>query len=582
MTEVVVRFDVEVPSRDGVLLRCNIARPVGDGRWPVIVGRTPYSKDGTKPDPLLDLVGLAREGFVAILQDVRQRSRSEGAGEFVPFVNEGADGEDLIAWAASLPYGTGDVFMVGSSYMGFAQWAAAGHAPAALRAISPGQSPSTPDRTLLYRGGSFELGGMAALFLAFAPDILMRRHAGDPATLGAALTQLMADIESLPTKGFASLPVESFGPLARNGVGDRLFEMLSASETGAHSPILDALNEAQIYEKVTVPALITGGWYDFFCQGAIDQFVGMRARAGSAIARERTRLIMGPWTHASQSAINGERYFGMTALPTMAGRGGLRAETLRFFREQLQESDAPAVPTAPVKIFVMGANVWRDEWEWPIARTRPTPWYLSSSSGHANTLHGDGTLGPQPVPSPPSGFTYDPADPVPTWGGCNVGFTELAGARDQRVIESRSDVLMYTSQPLSEDMEVTGTATVELWYASSAPTTDFVARLVDVQPDGTAYNIAEGITHAIEAPHEPDTPCLLRIELNPTSNLFRAGHRLRLDITSSSFPRWARNLNIADPRGATLADAQPAHQQVWHNQQFASRVILPLVPAVSS
>ncbi len=364
VSDVVLRFDVDVPSRDGVILRCNIARPVGDGRWPVIVARTPYGKDAPPMNPVLDPVGLARDGFAVVLQDVRGRFASGGDGDFVPFVHDGADGADLIAWAAAQPFSTGDVFALGASYQGFAQWAAAVRGPAAIREIAPHQSPSTPRRSFFYRGGVLELGGLVVWFMSLAPGILMRRHGGDPATLGAALARLMADIDALPESGLSSLPLETFAPLARHGLGDRLFELLAADDDAA-SPLLQALIEAQAYERVTVPALISGGWYDFFCQGAIDQFVGMRTRAGSARARERSRLIMGPWTHASPSHIVGECAFGLGAALGAAGRGGLRAETVRFFREQLTDADPRG---APVTIFVMGANVWREEGDWPRAR----------------------------------------------------------------------------------------------------------------------------------------------------------------------------------------------------------------------
>jgi len=216
-----------------------------------------------------------------------------------------------------------------------------------------------------------------------------------------------------------------------------------------------------------------------------------------------------------------------------------------------------------------------------------TPWYLGSG-GHANSLTGDGTLGPAPRPSPPDRFVYDPAAPVPTWGGGNIGVTELAGARDQRRIEGRDDVLVYTSDVLREDVEVTGTVVVDLWAASSAPDTDFVARLVDVAPDGTTYNVAEGILRAryrhdpdapgAGVPLEPGEPCLFRIALTPTSNVFKAGHRVRLDVTSSCFPRWARNLNVWEQRGATLARARVARQRLLHDETYPSRVILPIVP----
>lgn len=567
-----------VPTRDGALLKCNVARPAGDGRWPVIVCRTPYGKDSFKSDPLMDLTGIAREGFVVVLQDVRQRFRSGGDGDFVPFVHEGADGEDLVAWAAAQPFSTGDVFAVGASYSGVAQWAAAVRQPAALRAIAPHQSPSNPASSLFFRGGVLELECVVPWLLAFHVNTIMRRHAQDPAAMGRALTTLLADLDTELASALASLPIDPLAPLARHGLDAALHDIV-AGDAAQQSPMWRALCEAQAFERVTVPALISGGWYDIFCQGAIDQFIGMCTRGGSAEARERTRLIVGPWTHASQSATQGERYFGLRSSAGAMGKGGLRGETLRFFREP--------VAAAPVTIFVMGANEWRDEHEWPIARTTWTPWHLSSG-GHANSLEGDGVLSADARPSAADRFDYDPANPVPTWGGGIIGIAELAGPRDQRVIERRDDVLVYTSDVLARDMEVTGSVVVELWAASSAVDTDFVARLVDVQPDGTAYNVADGIlrgryradanVRGDGVPLVPFEPALFRIELTPTSNLFKAGHRIRLDVTSSCFPRWARNLNVWDERGATLADATVAHQQILHDAQFASRVLLPVVP----
>lgn len=582
-TDILSRFDVEVPCRHGVVLRCNVTRPADDGRYPVILVRTPYGKDGTRSDPLLDAVGLAREGFVAVFQDVRQRGRSGGEGDFVPFVHEADDGADTVAWAAALPYSNGHVFTLGPSYLGFAQWALATRSPESLRAIAPSQSPALPWRTVLYRGGVFELGAMVPLFVSFGIDMLMRRHAGNLPALQAGLGRLVSNLEGLLSGGFEDLPLSRLRALSDDEIARSLLDVLD-TRTDTSSPMLHALVEAQSYERVTVPAFITGSWYDVFCQGAIDQFVGIRKHGGSERARQRSRLVMGPWTHASQSAIHGEVYFGIRGAPSMFGQGGLRGETLRFFREQLDDASKPS---APVKIFVMGANAWRDEWEWPIARTRFTPWYLASS-GRANGRHGDGTLGPEQRASAPDRFDYDPARPVPTWGGSNVGGTELAGPRDQRVVEERADVLVYTSPPLREPLEVTGTAVVELWATSSARDTDFVARLVDVAPDGTALNVAEGILRGRyrnnperldqETPLEPGEPTLFRIELTPTSNLFREGHRLRVDVTSSCFPRWERNLNVWDAREATLADASVAQQQVFHDEMRPSRIILPIVP----
>jgi putative CocE/NonD family hydrolase len=581
---VVVEFDVEARMRDGVVLRANLGRPAGEGRWPVILIRTPYGKDGPLVNFFVDYPSTAREGFVVILQDCRHRFKSGGDGEFEPWVNEARDGADSIEWAARLPFSTGDVFTMGTSYNGFVQWAAAVEQPPSLRAIAPTQAPGLPRRALHYRGGVFELGMTSNWYVGVSFDTVMRRHRNDPATMMGALRKLMADAAALPQGGFEYLPLSRFEALASNNVGGQFFEILAAGGEPT-SPTAKALTEAQDFSRVTAPALIVAGWYDYFIQGSVEQYTGMRSAAGSAEARERTRLIVGPWGHGPLFPIIGERNFGIAAAPSGFVPGGLTGETLRFFMEQL--ADKPSnVP--PVKIFVMGANTWRDEYEWPLARTQVTPWYLSSN-GHANGLTGDGVIGPEPKASPPDSFSYDPARPVPEHGGNATGIISLAGPRDQRVIEAREDVLVYTSQPLEEDLEVTGSAIVELWAVSSAVDTDFVVRLVDVQADGIAYNIAEGVLrgrHRADPdapgagpPLTPGEPCLFRIELTPTSNLFKRGNRLRLDVTSSCFPRWARNLNIWDQSQAALADAEIAHQQILHDALHPSRVLLPVVPA---
>lgn len=582
----VLDYDIAVPMSDGVTLRANIARPAGVGRWPVIVVRTPYGKDsGAVTDPMVDACALARAGYVVVTVDLRGRFASQGGGDYVPFVNDEKDGLETIAWAAALPTSTGDVFTTGSSYHGMVQWSAAVAQAPALRAIAPNQSPSLPWRSLFFRGGVLELSGIAAWFMLIGADIIVRRHAEDPQELMRALMGLMGDMDELDADGFASLPLDGFAPLTRNSVGRPLLDLIASGPDGDDA-MLQALSRWQDYGEIQVPALVCGGWYDYFVQGPIDQFVGMRSGGGSKVARERTRLVVGPWTHGGQMPVVGERNFGMGSTPGAFGAGGQRGEMVSFFKEQINPDAEPSQP--PVRIFVMGANRWRDEREWPIARTIVTPWYLGSG-GLANSVSGDGVIGPQPKPSPADRYTYDPARPVPTCGGANLGLTELAGPRDQHSIEQRDDVLIYTSDVFTEALEVTGNVVVELWVQTDVEDTDFVARLVDVQPDGKAWNLADGILRGryrddpagrrSGGPLEPGEPTLFRIEMTPTSNLFKAGHRLRLHVTSSSFPRWARNLNIWDQSSATLTDARVAHQTILHDEAHPSRVLLPIVPA---
>jgi len=582
-TQLIVEYDVPSSMRDGVVLRCDIARPAGEGRWPVILVRTPYGKERPTMGAALNLTGLARQGFVAIIQDTRNRYSSDGEGDFAPFTGDFEDGEDSIAWAASLPYSSGDVCMYGTSYHGYTQWAAAVQQPAALRAIVPFMSPALPRRTLFFRGGVLELEGMAGWFCLIGFESLRRRYSEDPVSLQRATAALVADFQNLMRGDFSNLPLAEFEPLRHPGIGDHLFDVIAAED--GDLAVIRSLEQTQEFEKVLAPALIVGGWYDYFSHGTIDQYRGMRERAGTELARSGTQLVMGPWGHSTGLRhMIGERNFGVFGAFANLHPDGEIGEAAEFMRARLSEHKPPQ---RPVKIFVMGANVWREEAEWPIARTRYQSLYLASSGDAACGLD-NGRLITDFEVGPPDSFDYDPADPVPTWGGNGLGLVGMSGPRDQRAVETRDDVLVYTSDVLSEDLEVTGSAILELWASTDGEDTDFIACLVDVQPDGTAFNIAEGILRGRYrdspddfgpgSPMVPGEPYLLRIELSPTSNLFRAGHRVRVHVTSSNFPRWARNLNIWDQRSATLDDGRVAHQVIHHDATHPSRMVLPVLP----
>jgi len=577
----VIHYDVPCRLRDGTVLRADVARPAGDGRWPVILTRTPYGK-AYAPGVTTDLTHGARHGFVTIIQDVRGRGASDGQGDFRPWVQEGADGAESVEWAAGLPYSSGEVFMTGPSYLGFVQWAAAAEGPSSLRGINPIVSVGQFRRSVMYCGGVHELELNGAWWTMMGLEAIARRDWDSPSLMQHAFGQAAAAFDALGREhGYDSLPLSRFEPVASSVLGKGFFDILKEGETG---PSIAASTKANGYENIFVPALIVAGWYDVFIRASIDQFVGMRTRGGNAETRRKTRLIVGPWAHHSQGNMTGERVSpGPAAIQTFNAFGlmGLAAE---YFRELKQGGSEQA----PVKIWVMGADLWRDEWEWPMERTVVTPWYLSSG-GRANSSRGDGVISPIRRSGAPDGFIYDPASPVPTRGGAVAGVTCAQGGSDCRVLEEREDILVYKSDILQENIEVTGTPVVELWITTDVVDTDFVARLVDVHPDGTARLITDGIIRAryrdnpdgfeAAAPLEPGRPYLVRIELLPTSNLFKPGHRLQIDITSSCFPRWARNLNIWDEWEGALADAKVAHQKILHEEEHASRVLLPVVPA---
>jgi uncharacterized protein len=564
---VAVEFDVPATMRDGTVLRANVYRPTGDGPWPVLLTRLPYSKDLPGALSMLDPVQAARRGYMVVIQDTRGRFRSEG--EWEPMLREREDGFDTVAWAAALPSANGQVGMYGGSYFGFTQWAAAGQQPPALRAIVPTITWDDPLRGLAYRGGALELGTMANWHLLQGFDVLARRHRADPRALAMAVAGLADEIDRLGPEGYASLPLAEFAPLRRQPVAPAFFETVAhAMDRAATEPVVVA------HDRVQVPSLNIGGWNDIFLAGTIANYQAMRQRGLP------TKLLIGPWVHSLRQTPVGEVNFGfrsqITFIDLKYDLGGLQ---LRWFDHWLKGLDTGMLREAPISLFVMGANRWRDEQEWPLARAVDAPYYL-----HAN---GGLSIAAPAADEAPDRYTYDPADPVPTLGGSLLMTPEYPGGPiDQRPIEARPDVLVYTTPPLARDTEVTGPVRLRLWAASSAPDTDFVGRLVDVHPDGRSLNLADGIVRARyrcfdagEPPSllEPGRPYPLEIDLWATSNVFKAGHRIGLQVTSSSFPRWDRNPNTGHAFGAD-AELRPAQQTILHDAQHPSQLVLPIVP----
>jgi putative CocE/NonD family hydrolase len=579
--DVIIHYDVPCCLSDGIVLRADIARPAGDGRWPVLLIRTPYGK-ATAPGFTTDFTHGARHGYVTIIQDVRGRGASDGKADFRPLIDEGRDGAEAVEWAAALPYSNGKVYMSGQSYLGFVQWAAASERPASLQGINPIVPVGQLRRSFLYCGGVLELELNGYWWTMIGSEAILRREGHNREQQREALRQAGTALEGLAREhGYDSLPLSRFEPVASSASGQQFFDVLKETEDG---PTIAATTRAYEYENVTVPALIVAGWYDVFIRTSIDQFVGIRTKGGSEGAKTKSRLIVGPWAHQFQSKMTGEKIYPGTAAIQALNPFGHMGLAARYFSALDEEENTGA----PVRIWVMSADKWRDEYEWPIARTVVTPWYLSSG-GRANTDRGDGALSPQQgAGGPADSFVYDPSNPVPTRGGAVFAVSCVQGGSDQRPIEQRDDMLVYKSDILLDDVEVTGTPFVELWVTTDVVDTDFVARLVDVYPDGTARLITDGILRAryrdnpdsfkASDPLEPGRPYLMRIELLPTSNLFKAGHRIQLDVTSSCFPRWARNLNIWDEWGGTLDDARIAHQQVLHDDAHRSCILLPIVP----
>jgi putative CocE/NonD family hydrolase len=579
--QIIAEFDVPARMRDGTILRANIYRPAGEGQWPVLLTRLPYGKDLPLGTASLDPSQVARRGYIVVVQDTRGRFASEGVWE--PMRNEALDGVDTVEWAAKLPYSNGNVGMYGASYFGFTQWVASVHQPPALKAMVPFITWNDPLNGIMFRGGALELGTLANWQLFVGLNVLMRRHAKDPKALGQAIYLWAKEVDALGTQGYWSLPLKEFTPIKQQDIAPAFFEPI---ESPMSRELVEPMTILGKHENVTVPTLNVGGWYDIFLQDTISNFTIMREHGSTPEARQ-SKLLIGPWSHGGQMNPIGELNFGFGASTAFIDlQMDFMSLQVRWFDHWLKGIDTGMLREAPIKLFVMGANVWRDEQEWPLARAVETRYYLHSH-GHANSFNGDGSLDTHaPGAEPSDQYAYDPANPVITRGGALLMTPEFrAGPFDQRPTESREDVLVYTTPVLEQDVEVTGPIWVHLWAASNAPDTDFVVRLVDVYPDGYAQNLTDGIIRARyrnfahgEAPTliDPGRAYEYEIDLWATSNVFKAGHRIRLDVTSSSFPRWDRNPNTGHDFGVD-AEVAVAHQTILHDGEHPSYVTLPIV-----
>jgi putative CocE/NonD family hydrolase len=579
---VVVERDVACVLRDGTVLRTDIYRPDGLGPYPALLERTPYNKSGfMRPTPPIDILRAAQAGFVVAVQDTRGRFASDGV--FTPFAQEQADGADAVEWLAHQPGVSGRVALFGSSYAGATQWLAAGQGPPSLRAISPVRSAAAYGDGWTYQGGAFQLGFIMLWALAGLGPNVLRRELARGAGGVPEFAELARAIERVESEyGRVPLYAGTFRRLAESC-------MPYLAEWITHPPTDNYWRATSVearFEQVQVPSLIVGGWFDIFLQGTLRSYVEMKRRGGSALARHGTRLVIGPWGHANMIPDVGELSFGLQAHTEVIDFTGL---SLGWMRQLLVEEVAAASAERPVRLFVMGANVWRDEDEWPLARARVRPYYLHSG-GRANTARGDGVLSVDaPSEERPDHFLYDPWDPVPTRGGGTLqaghATYRALGPKDQSAVEQRGDVLVYTSAVLERDLEVTGPVALRLYASTSGRDTDWTAKLVDVYPDGRAMLLTDGILraryrHSIAeaALVEPGRVEEYLVDLVATSNVFLAGHRVRLEISSSNFPRFDRNpTSGAEPAFAGLEEFQPALQSVFHERAYPSALLLPIV-----
>jgi len=573
----ILERNVPVPMRDGVVLRANVYRPDTDLPVPALICRLPYGKDApANVIVVLDPVKATEAGYAVVYQDCRGRFKSEG--KFTPFVNEGVDGYDSVEWLAAQPWCNGAVGMFGGSYHGSTQWLAAAERPPHLKAIAPFIAPSEIYEGNMYQGGAFQLGLAIWWAIYMGMDAATRPGASGKPDL-PLIGRLIAAMDRIQEE-YRHLPLGDLPLLRDSGVNAYYFDWIKhSSDDDFWRPL--AWNRR--YPQIDVPALNMGCWYDLLVNGTLENFVRMRQEGGTETARNGQRLLIGPWSHGYVGGFFVDRDFGLMSAMEAIDLTGMQ---VRFFNRHLK-NEAPA-PEAPVRIFVMGENRWRDEQEWPLARTQFTKWFLHSD-GAADSA-GGALSDAAPGDEPQDHYVYDPGNPCPTVGGPSLlpglRIAANAGPRDQGSVELRPDVLTYTSERLEQPMEITGPLSLILYAASSAPDTDFVARLCDVTPEGKSIILQEGILRARfregtqqAKPITPGQVYEYRINLVATSILLQPGHRIRVDVTSSSFPRFDPNTNTGNALGVDgPGDVRPARQTIFHDSARPSHILLPIIP----
>jgi putative CocE/NonD family hydrolase len=564
-----VEHDVRIAMGDGVTLSADIYRPDTDGHFPALIERTPYSNNAQ--DEIADSKWFAERGYVVVNEDVRGRYDSDG--KFYPYRNEANDGFDTDEWVAQRPWSNGKIGTLGGSYLGYTQLTQGLRANKHLISMSAEVTSSDIYDGWAYVDGAFVLG----FALPWGAGVI-----------DGHVNQSGTGVDDWPTI-FQHLPV------------------LTAAEAGGYynqpyrdwlqhprrdDPYWTGISFERQAQNISVPLLVADGWYDIFLRGALRDDANIRQNGATALARDNKHMIIGPWVHFKNHAprINGasqvttgpdrEIDFGPDAQIDM------RKVYLRWQDHWLKGTDNGVERDPPISLFVMGENRWRFEHEWPLARTRYTKYYLQSA-GHANGSAGGGTLDArQAGDAPTDTFVYDPASPVPTLGGTSCCSAVPNGPHNQARIETRDDVLIYTTPVLTEALEVTGPLTMKLYAATSAADTDWTAKLVDVWPDGYAQNLQDGILRAryrrgkaqpASLP-EPGKVTEYDIDMWATSNLFLSGHRIRLEISSSNFPHFDRNLNTGeDP--ATGTRMQKATQTIYHSTKYPSYILLAVIPS---
>jgi putative CocE/NonD family hydrolase len=558
--ETVVQETLEARMRDGTTLRADVWRPAGGGKHPVLLIRLPYDKAQGEDLCYAHPAWYARRGFAVVSQDVRGRWASDG--EFTPFMHEADDGEDTMEWLEGLPFSNGKIGMYGFSYPGHTQLQIAVRKPPGLRCMVPAMTSADLYEGWAYNNGAFALAfnGSWATFLA--DDVARRR---DP-DLEPTLAAMYAKVNDY----YWWLPLTAIPNLTPGSPGGFFSDWLAHETKDEYWTRWDVTGRLP---EVEVPALMVGGLYDVFLEGTVGAYQGIRRGPRSA----DTRLMIGPWYHMPWLPAFGEVDFGPEA------RNVVDQHQLAFFDQWLRDGDG--VKGDRVRAFVSGANRWSGFQDWP---PPSEPWTLHlRARSRANSISGDGYLSEETPGSSedPDTYSYDPATPNLSRGGrsCCLEFAAPMGPMDQRPVESWNSVLVYTSEPLPKDRLVAGMIRAHLFAATNQADTDWVIKVCDVDPAGRSINIQESIQRARFAggtdrarPIPAGKVTEFVLDVGTCAHLFQAGHCVRVQVASSHFPHWDRNLNTGNPVGSDrLADRKVAIQTVLHDAAHPSRVVLP-------
>ena len=578
--QVIREPNIMVPMRDGARLATDVVRPDAPGRFPVLINRGPYGKDSYLDNPDHSIWFFPRNGYVLLSQDVRGRFNSEG--EYNPLFQEARDGYDTVEWAARQPWSSGRVATTGQSYLGATQYTLAGKRPLPphLATMATVSASSDFHQSWVYHtGGALEWGWTVPYAILKGRNTLARGgHNALLAKMDEYVTAPGNFGQPLSDRWYRHLPLRDWIDRLKEAA-PYFHEYFDEERDG---PYWWRINLTRQARNVNIPVFHISSWYDIFLEGALNAYQSIRARGGSELARRNQKLLIGPWAHLRPYTE-----------PTTGGAGNIDFGSaaaielhdclLRWYDYWLKGAATGIMDEPPVRLFVMGDNRWRDEQEWPLARTQYTRWYFHSG-GAANTRSGDGALStvPPEPDEPADQFTYDPNDPAPTRGG-NTLMIDY-GVFDQGPVADRPDVLSFTSEPLPADLELTGPISVTLYAATSAVDTDFTAKLVDVRPDGFAHNLQDGIIRAryrtsLREPSlvTPGEVYRYVIDLWATSHVVKAGHRIRVDISSSNFPRFDRNPNTGAALGVDTQLAA-ARQTIHHSARYPSHITLPVIP----